>query len=336
MAADVRESDEVDSATTRQPRSSGLTLLGLLGGAVLAAMLIGQLTAPDPSPRPATAVAAPTASDRATTIEPDVPIGVESLKRCTVHMGGLTLGDHLQIPGYPLERWDCDAPPKGPWSVVIRAAGGHFGVHGAVVTFPIDPVRGGLPSTKPEGGAWNPGAQMLVWPLGSSHAQIVGDLGQSTLEDLADRVTDVAGRPRFAGLDGFAVVATTTYGSPVVHEMRYDAMELGQKSTLGDGLVFTGVTWAASFETLAFEIHAESSGFVRGKPAVYSSALGGSGTLAWESAAGEVTYIGYSGGLSSPEAIDALRALADKGRVLTPAQWETKDRFPVAGTPDRP
>jgi len=323
MVADMRESDEVDSATTRQPRSSGLTLLGLLGGVVLAAVLIGQLTAPAPSPRPPAAVATPTATDRATTIEPDVPIGVESLTPCTVHMGGLTLGDHLQIPGYPLERWDCDAPPKGPWSVVIRAAGGHFGVQSAVVTFPIDPVRGGVPSTKPEGGMWNPGAQMLVWPLGSSHAQIVGDLGQAALEDLATRITVANHRPHFAGLDGFAVAGIPNYGSPVVHEMRYSPVDLRQKSTLGDGLVFTGVTWAASFETLAFQIHAESSGFVRGKPAVYSSDLGGSGTLAWESAPGEVTYIGYSGALSSPKAMNALRALADKGRMLTPAQWET-------------
>jgi len=330
----VREPDDVDSATTRQPRSSGLTLLGLLGGAVVAAVLIGQLTSPDPAPRPPAEVATPTASDRATTKEPDVPIGVESLKRCMVHMGGLTLGDHRQIPGYPLERWDCDAPPKGPWSVVIRAAGGHFGVHGAVVTFPIEPQRGGVLSTKPEGGVWNPGAQMLVFPLGESHAQIVGDLGQSTLEKLAARVTDVAGRPRFAGLDGFAVVATSTYGSPVVHEMRYGAKELGQESTLGDGLVFTGVTWAASFETLAFEIHAEPAGVVRGEPAIYSSVLGGSGTLAWESAPGEVTYIGYSGGLSSPAVIDHLRALADEGRMLTPAQWETRNRGQINAQPD--
>jgi len=249
-------------------------------------------------------------------------------------MGGLTLGDHLQIPGSPLERWDCDALAHGPWSVVIRAAGGHFEFHSAVVTFPIGPVGGGVPSTKPASGAWNPGAQMLVFPLGQSHAQIVGDLGQSTLESLAAHVTDVAGRPRFAALDGFAVVATTTYHSPVVHEMHYGARELGQDSTLGDGLVFAGVTWAASFETQVLEFHAEPAGVVRGKPAVFSSALGGSGTLAWESALGQVSYIGYSGGLSSPAAIDHLRALADTGRMLTPAQWETSYPGQINAQPD--
>ncbi len=330
----MRESDEIDGRDRGQPRSSGLTLLGLLGGAVIAAALIGQLTAPDPAPRSNAPLVTTPASDQPTTIGPDVPIGVESLKRCAVHLGGLTLGDHLENPGYPLERWDCDAVAHGPWSVVIRAVGGHFGVHGAVVTFPIDPVGGGVPSTKPAGGVWNPGAQMLVFPLGQFHAQIVGDLGQSTLENLAARVTDVAGRPRFAGLDGFGVVATTTYGSLVVHEMRYGAKELGQKNTLGDGLVFTGVTWAASFETLAFESHAEPAGVVRGKPAVYSSALGGSGTLAWESAPGQVSYVGYSGALSSPKAMNALRALADKGRMLTPAQWETRNRGQIDAQTD--
>jgi len=237
-------------------------------------------------------------------------------------------------PGYPsgvgVERWDCDAPPKGPWSVVIRAMGGHFGVKGAVVTFPVDLVGAGVPSTRPQGGVWNPGARRLVWPLGDSHAQIVGDLGQTTLENLAMRITVEDGRPHFSVLDGFAVAATISYGSPVVHEMRYGARDLAQESTLGDGLVFTGVTWAASFESLAFESHAKPAGLVRGKPAIYSGALGGSGTLAWESAPGEVTYIGYSSTASETTAIVGLRTLADKGRLLTPVQWETKDRFPVA------
>lgn len=323
----MHDSPEVASQDARPPRSTGLTFVGLLVGAVVVTILFGQLTSPDPSPRPPNAVATP---DPTATPVPRISIGVESIRDCPVHMGGLSLGDHLKAPGTALERWDCDAQPIGPWSVVIRATGGHFGVHGAVVTFPIDPGASGVPSTKPQGGVWNPGAAMLVWPLGSTYAQIVGDLGQATLEDLATAVTVTDGRPHFAAPDGFAVAATIPYRSPVVHEMRYGAADLGQKDTLGDGLVFTGVTWAASFESMAFEYHAKPAGLVRGKPAIYSSALGGSGTLAWESAAGEVTYIGFSGPSSSVDAAEALRSLADKGRVLTPEQWETKDRFPVA------
>jgi len=326
----MHDPTEVDGRAARPTRPSGLTFVGLLAGAVLAAVLLGQLTNPDPSPRTPAAVATKTASDVATGPAPDKPIGVDSIKQCLVHMGGLTLGDHLKVPGSAVERWDCDAPPKGPWSVVIRAMGGHFGVKGAVVTFPVDLVGAGVPSTRPQGGVWNPGARRLVWPLGDSHAQIVGDLGQTTLENLAMRITVEDGRPHFSVLDGFAVAATISYGSPVVHEMRYGARDLAQEGTLGDGLVFTGVTWAASFESLAFESHAKPAGLVRGKPAIYSGALGGSGTLAWESAPGEVTYIGYSSTASETTAIVGLRTLADKGRLLTPVQWETKDRFPVA------
>ena len=213
--------------------------------------------------------------------------------------------------------------------MVIRASGGHFGVHSAVVTFPVDLEGSGVPSTRPQNGVWNPGTQKLVWPLGGTYAQIVGDLGQTTLENLAMRITIEGGKPRFQTLDGFAATAAIPYGSPVVHEMRYGAVELGQRSTLGDGLVFTGVTRGASFESLAFESRAKAAGLVRGTQAIYATDLVGSGALAWESAPGEVTYVGYSSTATESTAFEGLRALADKGRMLTPAQWKIKDRYPV-------
>jgi len=331
----MQDPTEADGHEARPRNPSGTTFVGLLVGAVLAAALIGQLTSPDPVPRTPGPVAS-TSPDLSATPPPDVPIGVESLKRCLVQMGGLVLSDRRHVPGSAVERWDCDAPRRGPWSVVIRASGGHFGVHSAVATFPVDLEVSGVPSTRPQDGVWNPGTQKLVWPLGSRHAQIVGDFGQATLEDLAARITvdrldpDEGDKPQFRALNGFTVAATIPYGSPVVHEMRYGARDLGQASTLGDGLVFTGVTSGASFESQAFEAGAKPAGSVRGKPAIYSNALGGNGTLAWESAPGEVHYIGYSGSASSADAIEGLRALADKGRMLTPAQWENKDRYPVA------
>lgn len=323
------EPDEVDGREARPTGGSGLTLLGLLGGAIVAAVLLGQLTSPDPSPPPRVAVAATNPSHLATGPAPDKPIGVESLRRCPVPMGGLTLGDQMQVRGSTVERWDCDAL-NGPWSLVIRATRGHFGINSAVVTYPAEDKGSGVTSTKPEGGIWNPGSQTLLFPLGTSHGQIVGDLGQTTLENLAMRITAEGGKPRFQTLDGFAATAAIPYGSPVVHEMRYGAVELGQRSALGDGLVFTGVTWGASFESLAFESRAKAAGLVRGTPAIYFTALVGSGALAWESAPGEVTYVGYSSTATESTAFEGLRALADKGRMLTPAQWETKDRYSVA------
>lgn len=306
-----------------------MTFVGLLVGAVLAALLIGQLTGPDPAPRPPGPVAT-TSTDLSATPPPDVPIGVESLKRCPVQMGGLVLTDQRKVPGSAVERWDCDAPRRGPWSVVIRASGGHLGVHSAVATFPVDLEGSGVPSTRPQNGVWNPGTQKLVWPLGGSYAQIVGDLGQTTLENLAMHITAEGGKPRFQTLDGFTATEGIPYGSPVVHEMRYRAAELGRRSTLGDGLVFTGVTWGASFESLAFESRATAAGPVRGTQAIYATDLLGSGALAWESAPGEVTYVSYSSSAARSTAFESLRALADKGRMLTPAQWATKDRYPVA------
>lgn len=330
----MHDPTEVDGHEAGPARPSGLTFVGLLAGAVLAAVVIGQLTGPDPSPRSPHAVSN-TSPELSATPPPDVPIGVESLKRCPIRMGGMVLGDRRKIPGSAVERWDCDAPRRGPWSLVIRASGGHFGVHSAVVTFPVDLEGSGVPSTRPQNGVWNPGTQKLVWPVVSSrYAQIVGDLGQTTLENLAMRISLENGEPHFQELDGFSVAAVIPYGSPVVHEMRYGATDLGHKGTLGAGLVFTGVTRGAAFESLAFEARAKAAGLVRGTPAIYVTDLVGSGALAWESAPGEVTYVGYSSTATEATAFEGLRALADKGRMLTPAQWEAKDRSPVASGSD--
>jgi hypothetical protein len=320
---------EADSRDARPSRSSGLTFIGLLVGAVMFAMLLGQLTGPDPAPRPPAAVASTNAPAPPATPPPDIPIGVDSIRECTVHLGGLTLGDHLRVPGSALERWDCDAP-KGPRSLVIRADGGHFGVHGAVVTFPADQVGSGTRVAKPLGGLWDTSQQVLVWPLSGSNAQITGDLGRTELIDLALRITVEDGKPHLPALDGFSTAAVTPYRSPVVHEMRYSTDDLGEAGKRGSGLIYTGVTTGASFESLAFEAHAIPAGFVRGKPAIFSDVPSGNGALAWESAPGEVTYIGTEGMATRADAIETLRSLAETGRQLTPAQWDTKDRFTVA------
>jgi hypothetical protein len=182
---------------------------------------------------------------------------------------------------------------------------------------------------------------MLIWPLAGSFAGIVGDLGQAPLADLAAHVTVESGRPRFSPVDGFTVAATTTIDPSVSHEMRYTSMELGQTSTLGWGQVWTVVLRGAALEGPALGGYRTPTGFVRGKPAVLFDTLigtltgigdvGGNGmTLAWESAPGEETYISFSGRMNSflidAKSLEALRALADKGTVLTPTQWLSLDR----------
>jgi len=325
----MQDPTEVDNRDARPTRPTGLTFAGFLGGALLTAVLLGQLTDPGSLPKASGRSQTNNPPDPAVGPEPAKPIGVESIQECPVPLGGLVLGDHLRVPGSALERWDCKAL-KGPWSVVIRATGGHLGVHSAVVTFPVDLTGSGVPSTKPQGGVWNPLAKKLAWPLGSSHAQIVGDLGQRVLGDLAARVTVVGGKPQFSALDGFAATAVVPYDPPVLHEMRYSTDDLGEAGIRGSGLIYTGVTPGASFETSIFEVHGKPAGFVRGKPAVFSEVPSGNGALAWESAPGEVTYIGTEGIATRANAIETLRSLANNGRLLTPRQWETKDRFSVA------
>ncbi len=343
----MREPDEdrledVDSHEERPRRSSGLTLLGLLGGAVLVAMLLGQLTAPDPQPQTATAAATTTATDLPTGPAPDKPIGVESLKRCPVSMGALTLGDHLRLPGWTIERWDCDALTLGPWSVVIRASDGHFAAKSAVVIFPFPGQPGPLdtPVARPHGGMWNAESRSLIWPINEGrNAKIVGDLGQTRLADLATRITAQRGRPSLAPVNGFTATPATTYRPPAVHEISYQAMDLGPQVSLGLGEIWTAVMSGAGAEAQAFEEGAKPAGFVRGKPAIftanpypprYSFATGlNSGALVWESAPDEVTSIGFEGPATEKEAMAALRALADKGTMVTPAQWLRRDRSPV-------
>jgi hypothetical protein len=247
-------------------------------------------------------------------------VGVESLRRCEEDVGGLVLGDRLKVPGWSLERWDCNAP-KGPWSVVIRGTGGHFGVQSAVATFPVGSARTGTVVSGPPGGLWDPVLRRLVWPLAGSHAQIIGDLGPATLANLARSIAVVGGKPHLRARGGYTAVSTIPYASTVVHEMRYVTAALGQVGTLGEGSLYTGAMSGASFESAALEAHARSAGSVRGRPAIYFEVAGRFGTLAWQPAPGQVSYIGFSGASIRPDAVEALRALANRGKALTPSQW---------------
>jgi hypothetical protein len=53
--------------------------------------------------------------------------------------------------------------------------------------------------------------------------------------------------------------------------------------------------------------------------------------LTWEVAPGVVAYVGYSGSTIQPSAVEVLRALANGARLLTPGQWQAKDRLDLSG-----
>lgn len=321
----MSERGEVGGSNARRTRRSGLRLVALLGGAVLAAVLVGELTTSDPRP---TAAITPTA--------PGTSIKAELLRPCPAYVGGLALSETRLIGEWPVETWDCQALTEGPWSLVIRASDGHFGAKSAVVTYPVDHEGLGPAVTRPRGGRWDRNTQTLVFPMGGSHAQIVGDLGLATLVKLAMRTTDgrdgnADGRPHFLGLQGFAASAVTTFHSPVLNEIYYETRDLGL-AKLGKGQIWTGVVRGASFESAAFENHAKPAGLVRGKPAMYTHGQyltyvtpgPTTGSLTWESAPGEVTYIGFSGSASEESATEAIRTLANNGTALTPAQWRNR------------
>lgn len=102
-----------------------------------------------------------------------------------------------------------------------------------------------------------------------------GDLGQKVLEDLAARVTVEGGEPQFSPLAGYAAAAVILFDPPLVREMRYSTDDLGEAGIRGSGLIYTGVTPGASFETSIFEAHGKRAGVVRGKPVILSEVPSG-------------------------------------------------------------
>jgi hypothetical protein len=331
----VNDPPVVDRGEPRPTPSPGRAFVAILVGVLLAAGVLGQVTGSD-TPR---AQPPRTPQVRSLPVEPtpganfageidlaNVPGRQDTLRLCRAPVGGLILSGHPRAPGWTVENWECGAL-KGPWSMVVRGPGGHLGFHSAVVTFPVSSQLAGAPVKQPQAGRWDVRGQVLVWPLAGSHAQIVGDLGQARMADLAQRVTVKAGRPQLSAPAGFTVSAAMTYRAPVIHEMRYSAVELGQVGTFGTSLVYTGAMSGGTFESDAFRAHAKPAGLVRGRPAIGYVIPGRQAALAWEPSPGRVLYIGISGSPITTNALEALRDLAENGRELTAAQWQTKDRL---------
>ena len=100
------------------------------------------------------------------------------------------------------------------------------------------------------------------------------------------------------------------------------------------GLVFTGVARTGALDDWIYATGTDATRTVRGYPAVVTSVLGGNGALAWEPAPGTVAYVGYSGSLVSPAAIDALQCLAERATPITVSDWQATGPQAIRGSND--
>jgi hypothetical protein len=209
---------------------------------------------------------------------------------------------------------------QGPWTVVLRRAGGSLGRHGAVVTYPVEAsalVRAVRVAGVP--GRAAPG--VVVWQLAGRYARVRGDLTEPELVQVAAATTVRGCLPVVGPLRGYVVVASAPYRSPSVREIRYAPTALGRPGQVLGGLIYTGITSGGGFEDQLYARGGTPAGRIGGRPAVLSGVYGGSATLAWEPAPGQVAYLGYSGAAPSAATTEALRDLAGRARPLTSTQW---------------
>ncbi|XVV16598.1 hypothetical protein ACQP2X_20180 [Actinoplanes sp. CA-131856] len=196
--------------------------------------------------------------------------------------------------GSALDRRDAVAG-AGPWTIVVRRAGGALGRDGAVITYPVAPA------------ATSRG--VVVKALGGGHVRVRGDLPAADLRAIADRVRLSGGRPVVSPPPGLSVVASGTYRPASIHEVRYGSAELGEREALGGGLTFTGVAAAGGYED-----HLYATGEL-------TSVFGGNGAIAWEPKPGLIAFIGYSGSLRTAAADEALKRLAGRARAINGDGW---------------
>lgn len=109
----------------------------------------------------------------------------------------------------------------------------------------------------------------------------------------------------------------------MVREARYGCEPLGEKDAMGAGLCYTGLTTSAGFLEAVYATGFTRGPLVDGHPSLVSAVGGGNATLAWEPQPGVVAYIGYSGDGLGDEQIEALRRLAERSTVVSPAEWST-------------
>lgn len=318
------------SGPDRPPRQPLPRWLFVLGAVVLVAgvVAVGAVRVARhhrASRRAASAEASPTQTPAAqaalqcdATGAPGPPVAVAPNAVRALTITGVGAG----VPGLAtsLERRDRSAV-DGPWTVVVRRAGGSLGRQGAVVTFPVGHPASGR-TVQVGGVAGTAAVGLVTWPLAGAYARIRGDVAEAELVAIATYTRVIAGRPAVpAAPTGYVVVAAEPYRSPSIDEIRYGPDELGAPGAVLGGLIFTGVARGGGIEDQLYATTATSAGAVRGHPAVESAVFGGNGSVAWEPAPGVIAYIAYSGTESSPETTKALRCLAQRTHIVSDAQW---------------
>ncbi|MFF4728729.1 hypothetical protein ACFY3M_25910 [Streptomyces mirabilis] len=118
------------------------------------------------------------------------------------------------------------------------------------------------------------------------------------------------------------MTSTGTSCPRYIREARYGSDEVGEDDELSLGLTYTGVARCGGIEDRLYAADAQASGTVHGRPAVVTSALGGSGVLAWEPEPGLVAYVGYSGAPLDGGAVATLHQIAERTRLLSTEQWQ--------------
>ena len=235
-----------------------------------------------------------------------------------ITIGAISIG---AVPaGSTLERYDAGAA-EGPWSIVVRRSDGSFGLHSALVVFPVAEPKALAIPVDVGGRTGFSGRRTVVWPIGGQWARIRGDLDPAQLIEIAAAVRVVDGRPAVGSIASFTVGPLLTYRPSSIDEIRYGSTNLGEAGALGNGLAYTGVLSGGVFEDQVFETNGRTGLTVNGRPAVVSSVNGGNGTLAWEPTPGVVAYVGYSGASMNDSAVAALVRLANRTTAVSAGEW---------------
>jgi hypothetical protein len=235
-------------------------------------------------------------------------------------LGGLLLAGTGQMHPRVLARRDVGAV-RGPWSIVVRSAGGSLARASVVLTFPV-PAAAGVSSR-----GW--GAPPAVvsrgvvqWHTAHGWARVRGDVPTAELMAVARRMTVVAGHPVVPAGRWGALAYRGPQRQPMVHEVQVGGEQAGYGRTFAGGVLFSGVTTGGGLEDALFRLGARPAGRVHGRPAVLSASLHGDIVLAWEPSAGVIAYVGYGGTApSSRSTVVALREVAERAVAVSPRAW---------------
>jgi hypothetical protein len=234
-----------------------------------------------------------------------------------------------------IERVDRSAAASG-WSLVVRAADGDFGVHSAVVTFPVANMAYGGHTVRIGDVEGVVTERTITWPLGSGVAEIIGDLPEAQLVVVAAGVReDGAGLAVDPG-PGLHLEYSGPARGRITREARYGADEFGAAPVLGNGLVFADTVTGTAIErlVLASPPLRQNLQVLGHRAAEYGEV--GNGGVAWQVDPGTYAFVGWSGYQVGDEQIAAIVAIADGARFVSEDEWQLTLPQTVENTPTTP